>query len=104
MPPHSSTTPCAGSRPWITSQTREPRTPILGNETVRALVEERLGGAEHTRRAGEGAGDDAARRHRRLERPAGDFALHRPEEPFPGGGHPAADDDHFRIEDVEEVR
>src|SRR6478736_2670557 len=104
MPPHSSTTSCAGSRPWITSHTREPRTPILGNEPLTLLVEERLGGAEHPRRPRQGPGDDAAGGDRRLEGAPRHLALHRPEEPLTGRGHSAADDDHLGIEDVEEVR
>src|SRR5688572_11458226 len=98
MPPHSSTTAAAGSRPWISSQTSEPITPSLG-----MLVHPRLRGAHHAGGAGELAGHDATGLDRRLEGPAHDLAAERDEEVIAGLGHPAADDHHLGVHDVEHV-
>src|ERR1043166_8404665 len=88
MPPHSSTTPAAGSRPWISSQTSEPINPTLG-----MLVPPRPGGAHHPGGTLEQTGHDPARFDRRLEGAAGHFAAERLEEPFAGLGD-TSDDHH----------
>src|ERR1041385_3761679 len=98
MPPHSSTTPAAGSRPWISSQTSEPITPTLG-----MLVQPRPGGAHYPGGALEQTGHDPARFDRRLEGAPGHFAAERLEEPFAGLGD-ASDDHHdLGVEEVEHV-
>src|SRR5689334_21366589 len=77
IPPHSSVGGASASRPWMRSQTSDPTMPTLG---TRGLGQERLGRAVDAGRAGEGARHDAARRYRRLERPARDLPAERYEE------------------------
>src|SRR5215207_2564807 len=83
------------------SQTSEPTTPTL--DTRGRLVQERLGRAVYTRRAGQGTGHDAARRHGRLEGAPGCLAAERLEQMIAREGDAAAHHHHLGIEDGQQV-